>query len=343
MTSRRDDPLHLKTPFEEHVPEVQVQAAAVSTLLDNRAIFSFAKDIARHLLIFFGGIFGAWCSMVTLGLRTAVVLSAAMILLMVAQATFQGLHLAIPVVPPLAVLFAVFVLGTVIYLDTDLRQRNRELAAARESMQVRAEEERQRIAEDLHDETLPALSAVARMADTLASDVKDNPIPLRMRAKLDDAVSEMRRVINDLHPSVLETMGFVPALENLVNILSRDTGIDSNFVDGTGQDDYQLPKFVKLQLYRIVQEALNNVQKHSKANQVVLLVNQDNGNLVISITDNGLGIDPALIRRDSHGLLNIRQRAQLIGAQVEWRRPQRFESGTEVRLEIALSEPKGDG
>ncbi len=343
MTSRRDDPLHLKTPFDARVPEVEVQAAAVSTLLDNRAIFSITGDIARHLLIFFGGLFGAWCSLVTLGLRTAVVLSAAMILLVVAQAAFQGPHLAIPVVPPLAVLFAVFVLGTLIYLDTDLRQRNRELAAARESMQVRAEEERQRIAEDLHDETLPALSAVARMADRLATDVKDNPIPGQMRAKLDDAVSEMRRVINDLHPSVLETMGFVPALENLVNILSRDTGIDSNFVDGTGQDDYHLPKFVKLQLYRIVQEALNNVQKHSKADQVVLLVNQDNGNLVISITDNGLGIDPALIRRDSHGLLNIRQRAQLIGAQVEWRRPERFESGPEVRLEIALCEPKGDG
>lgn len=343
MTSRRDDPLHVKTPFAAGVPEVEVQAAAVSTWLDDQAIYSFSRSIARHLLIFLAGIFGAWCSMVMLGPRTALVLSAAMILLAVAQAAFQGLHLAIPVVPPLAVLFAVFVLGTLIHLDTDLRRRNRELAQARESMQVRAEEERQRIAEDLHDETLPALSAIARMADTLVSEVADNPIPGQMRVKLDAAVSEMRRVINDLHPSVLETMGFVPALENLVNILSRESGMDCNFVDGSGKDEDNLPKFVKLQLYRIVQEALNNVQKHSQASRVELTINRDDSHLVIAVADNGLGIDPSLMKRDSHGILNIRQRAQLIDAHVEWRRPQRFRSGTEVRLIIAAKPEKGNG
>jgi signal transduction histidine kinase len=343
MTSRRDDPLHCITPLDVRVPEVEVQAAAVSTLLNNQAIYSPPRDIARYVLVLFGAVFGAWCSLLTMGPRTALVLSIALILLVVAQVSFEGLRLAMPVVPPLAVLSAAFVLGTVIFLDTDLRQRNRELAAARESMQVRAEEERQRIAEDLHDETLPALSAVARMADKLAQEMGEHPIPGQMRQKLDGAVSEMRRVINDLHPSVLETMGFVPALENLVNILSRESGIDGNFVDGTGQDDYDMPRFVKLQLYRIVQETLNNVQKHSQASKVELLIEQVDDKLVISVADDGRGIDPALIKRDSHGLLNIRQRAQLIGAQVEWRRPRDFTTGTEVRLKIALNQEKGNG
>ena len=93
-----------------------------------------------------------------------------------------------------------------------------------------------------------------------------------------------------------------------------------NFTDGDGIDEYDLSSFTKLQLYRIVQEALNNVQKHSGAKLVELSIAQKNGTLIIAVIDNGKGIDKRTIRRDSHGLLNIRQRAQLIGAQVEWRK-----------------------
>ena len=67
--------------------------------------------------------------------------------------------------------------GSFIHLDANLQERNKELAQARKSMQVRSEEERQRIAEDLHDETLPALSQVARLADQLSLELVDNPIP----------------------------------------------------------------------------------------------------------------------------------------------------------------------
>ena len=166
----------------------------------------------------------------------------------------------------------------------------------------------------------------------------ENPIPLKMREKLDFAVSEMRRVINDLHPSVLETMGFKPALENLLSILARETNIDCNFEDGDGQSDYNIAAFTKLQLYRIVQETLNNVEKHAKASQVRLFIKKTLGDLEIRVADNGKGIDPRLARKDSHGLLNVRQRAQLIGAQVEWKKPDDFDSGTEVKLRIHIGE-----
>ncbi|MBC8000351.1 MAG: hypothetical protein IAF58_20510 [Leptolyngbya sp.] len=151
----------------------------------------------------------------------------------------------------------------------------------------------------------------------------------------------MRRVINDLHPSVLETMGFKSALENLLSILSRDLGIEGEFLDGDGQDDYQINNFTKLQLYRIVQEALNNVGKHSKASLVEMKIEKVENYLMISVSDNGRGIDPKLIRKDSHGLLNIRQRAQLIGALVEWKKPVKFSSGTELSLKINMDETHG--
>ncbi len=338
FTKRREEPYKRRTPLEDNVPDVVMHADAIQTLLDNQVIYSFPKNIAHHLLLLLGAAFGAVASILPLSTRTATYLTSGMVLVGTAQILFEGFHLALPVVPPLAVLTLGFSLGTFIYLDTDLRQRNKELAQARESMQVRAEEERQRIAEDLHDETLPALSAVARMADKLATDLDDNPVPRQMREKLDQAVIEMRRVINDLHPSVLETMGFKSALENLLSILTRDHQIEGNFMDGDGHDDYQITNFTKLQLYRIVQEALNNVGKHSKASIVELKIEKVDQQLTIAVTDNGRGIDPKLIRKDSHGLLNIRQRAQLIGAQVEWKKPVKFSSGTELSLKINMDE-----
>jgi signal transduction histidine kinase len=66
----------------------------------------------------------------------------------------------------------------------------------------------------------------------------------------------------------------------------------------------------------------------------VKISNKD-GFLTIAVADNGLGFDPSKAKKDSHGLVNIRQRAQLIGADVEWKKPRDFETGTEIRIRIA--------
>lgn len=238
--------------------------------------------------------------------------------------------------PILAVLCFAYVFGTVIFLDTDLRVRNRELAQARETMQFRAEQERRRIAEDLHDETLPALSSAARIADDLSKQMPDNSLPLELRSKLDNTLVEMRRVINDLHPSVLETMGFRPALENLLHVLERDTNISANFLDAGDNSESELSENTKLQLYRIVQESLNNVGKHSRASLVEVEIKPEEEFLVIKVLDNGVGMDQKRINVDSHGLLNIKQRAQFIGAEVNWSEPSKFESGTQLTLKIPI-------
>lgn len=343
LYSRRDDPNRYKTPLNDSMSPLMVQAEAVATLLNNDAIYSAGNVFTRQLTILLGAVLGALAAVLPLGLRTAFVLTASMLWVAVCQLAFQMLHVALPVVPVLTVIATSFVLGTVIFLDTDLRQRNKELAQARESMQVRAEEERRRIAEDLHDETLPALSAVARMTDKLVLAEEEGQLASQMREKLDHAVMEMRRVINDLHPSVMETMGFVPALENLLAILSAETDIEGKFSNISGQEDYALPMFTKLQLYRIVQESLNNVRKHSQATQVELVVESEAHQLTISIADNGRGMDQSSLNKprsltSSHGLNNIKQRAQLIGARVIWRRSSQFNRGTEVRVKIALIE-----
>jgi signal transduction histidine kinase len=320
----------------EHQPSVFYQAKAVQTLLSGEQISTFPQGWANLLLIILGTAFGAWCTAVKWLPRTTCYAFLSALVAIGSALAFQHFGVIIPVVAPLAVLTGCFILSSFIYMDANLRDRNVELAEARRSMQVRAEEERQRIAEDLHDETLPALSAVARMADKLASELTDNPVPVQMREKLDFSVVEMRRVINDLHPSVLETMGFTPALENLLVMLERDSHFQTAFFDNDAFDEALLSKFTKLQLYRIVQEALNNVQKHSRAQHVEVALRSNGNTLTISISDDGIGIPDGAVKSESHGVLNIKQRAQLISARVDWNKPTKFEKGTELKVELPL-------
>ncbi|MBX9692977.1 MAG: hypothetical protein K2Z81_11380, partial [Cyanobacteria bacterium] len=339
FTQRQTNTPNARTPLSQKAIHAQVQADAINTIHKNMIIHTFPKTYLHHLLLLAGGALGAIASCLKMGARTTTFLCTTMILVGTTELLFMLYYTNIPIVPLLAVLMLAYVFGTLIYLDTDLRLRNKELAEARQAMQERAEVERQRIANELHDETLPALSSVARMADRLSQEVKGSETPLLMREKLDQAVSEMRRVINDLHPSVLETMGFKPAIENLLVSLEREMNVETEFVNGDDDDDdYGLSKMAKLQLYRMVQEGLNNINKHSHADKVDMSIKLEGDQLMIRLTDNGRGIDPRKIRADSHGLLNIRQRAQLIGAQVKWTTPDKYRSGTELIVVMPVTQ-----
>lgn len=342
LTPRNKDPQQARSPFRERSSEIEIQADAVACVINNDVIWSFPHGYTKQFLLIVGSLIGALTSVLPMGRRAAATLSSGILLLVLAQFSFQDLHVLLPVVAPLVIIITGFILGTVIYLDTGLRQRNKELAAAREMMQVRAEEERKRIAEDLHDETLPALSSIARMVDDMTGQYGDSPAPRKMRERLDSTIQEMRRVINDLHPSVLETMGFVPALENLVHILEREFPISCKFSADPEIKEDDVPTFAKLQLYRIVQEVLNNVRKHSGAVTLELDISKEEDSLKIVVVDNGKGIDPKAIRPDSHGLLNIRHRAALIGASVNWLRPHNYRNGTEFVLIMQIGIREGE-
>jgi signal transduction histidine kinase len=352
LTTRQDELSRFRTPLAHSVPEIVIQADAVSSLLNNATIASVSTHISYLLLLLSGAALGALLAFLPLLWRSTVFVLTLAASAMVAQVVFQNFYLALPWVPFAAIVISTFVLSTFIYLDTDLRRRNLELAAAREAMQRRAEEERRRIAEDLHDETLPALSSCARLADNLSEEMPESTLPKEIRTKLDETLSEMRRIINDLHPSVLETMGFAPALENLVSILSHEAAISSQFVGEDSFDYSRLPEFKKLQAYRIVQEALHNICKHSKASEAKVSLRANHSELIIEVADNGIGMkksnlekpnldtisSPELPQSNSgHGLVNIRQRAQLIGARVEWSRPRQYKTGCLLRLTIPLT------
>ncbi len=323
------------------VPKLYLHANAISTLLENEQMHTFSAELAKAFIVCIGALFCSLASILSSVSRTGFLLISIACLLIISQTSFELLHMIIPTAPPLAALVMSYVIATFINLNSNLRVRNKELAEARESMQVRAEEERQRIAEDLHDETLPNLSAVARMADKMTKELVDNSVPRQMRERLDFAINEMRRVINDLHPSVLETMGFKPAIENLLVTLRNDTNIQCSFIDTDHLSDDTLAKLHKLQLYRIVQECLNNIAKHANAKNVEVNISTKENKLLLSVTDDGIGMSSASPKKESHGVLNIKQRAQMIGAKVEWKRSSKNISGTEVRIELPLTMAQG--
>lgn len=244
-------------------------------------------------------------------------------------AFFESYRTIIPLGSPLVLIACSYVCGTLIFLESEKIARSRALAV---DLQMQAEEERKRIASDLHDEVLPSLSRVMRLADKLQDQYGDGPIPQEIRERLESTVVEMRAVINDLHPAVLENFGLAASLQYLIDKIARETKIQAKF-----QDDSQgtnLPSFQSLCVYRIAQEALNNIEKHASASQMVLTLEKLQNSLCLKISDDGRG--DLRVKPESHGLQNIKQRAKLIGGRVEWKTPDAFPTGTMLLLTVPL-------
>jgi len=191
------------------------------------------------------------------------------------------------------------------------------------------ETERWRIARDLHDQTLADLRHLLVLTDQLpassstASEDSTTPSPAAIRREIESVSKEIRRICEDLSPSALENIGFLPALEWALSDAVAHLPVEEKFAyeflcEPELEDRLQLSQIEQIQLYRIAQEALNNICRHAQARQVQLSVRAENDDLVIDIRDDGKGFDGTMGNKTGHGLANIRSRANLIGAQVSW-------------------------
>ena len=207
-----------------------------------------------------------------------------------------------------------------------LEVTNEELRDTRIRLANITESERSRIARDLHDQTLADLRHLLVMTDQLetAPAHSQSPTPTELRRKIEEVSNEIRHICEDLSPSVLENIGFVPALEwaltDAVTHLPADEKFAYEFVCEPDLDDkLNLTPTEQIQLYRIVQEAINNVCRHAKAKKVTLQVSVENDDqLVIAVIDDGIGLSATPDNPTGHGIANIRSRANLIGAEVTW-------------------------
>lgn len=186
------------------------------------------------------------------------------------------------------------------------------------------EAERQRVARELHDETIQSLVLVGRNLDAIASRPEESFSPeLRgqveeARAQLDAAIDGARRLARDLRPSILDRLGLIPSIEWLLGELATRRGVKTE-LDMEGEIE-RLPSEVELCLFRIVQESLRNVEAHSAATTVKVEVKTQDGRLQVRVEDDGRGFDMRGVIADKQhpglGLQGMQERAQLLGGRV---------------------------
>ncbi len=185
------------------------------------------------------------------------------------------------------------------------------------------EAERRLLARELHDRVGQNLTALGINLSIVASGLPAGSKP-ELAGRLEECgslvegtVDAMRNVMAELRPHALDDYGLPAALRSLATGFSRRTGIHVAFEGDAPAAD--LPKPVDLAMFRIAQEALNNVAKHSNAKRVEIAIRRANGLATLSVRDNGIGFDPKRIERSNReagwGLLIMRERAEAVGAQ----------------------------
>ena len=209
------------------------------------------------------------------------------------------------------------------------------------------EEERRRIARELHDETSQALTALMLAIDTtslaLAAGSADAPARLaNARSIADGLLGDVHRLTEDLRPSLLDDLGLVPAIAWYGEERLEPKGIRLR-LEGTGLAT-RLPAPVETALFRIVQEALTNVIRHSGATRVVVGIDLAGESLTLRVTDNGRGFEPEPTgttgtRRRSFGLQGMRERVRILGG--EFHVAPVHGTGVTITVTVPVAAPDG--
>lgn len=206
-----------------------------------------------------------------------------------------------------------------------IRQYQQELQSYISAMMLGQEEERKRLARELHDETVQALIAIKQQIEIAGSRLDEDPMGAAQRLKdleplLSGTITGIRHQIHDLRPLYLEDLGFIPAIKMLVQQTAERQKLVGNFYI-VGEPERRLPAAAEISAYRIVQEALKNVTAHAGASWVHVVMTFDTEGVTITIEDDGRGFDVPthihnLASQGHYGLLGIRERAQLVGGNV---------------------------
>ena len=209
-------------------------------------------------------------------------------------------------------------------LEAERRESGRRAQSEREA-------ERRRIAAELHDQIGQTLTAIALQAGRLAEQVppEQREEAIDLREGVLATVEEVRDLARQLRPEALDTLGLIPALTNLIERLSERTGL--RFARELDRDLPPLDGDAQLVIYRVAQEAVTNAIRHAGAESVAIRLEAPNGRVVLTVTDDGRGIQPG--SDAGSGIRGMRERALLVGG--ELRVGPRAGGGTEVRLEVA--------
>lgn len=223
-------------------------------------------------------------------------------------------------------------------LEIVVAQRTAQLTELTHHLQTAREDERNRLARNLHDELGALLTSAkldaARIKSRLAGTA---PEALERLAHLVDALNSSialgRRIIEDLRPSTLSNLGLVPTLEILAREFSERSGLQTHCT----LEPAKLDATAELMIYRLMQEAITNISKYAKARHVWLSLSTVDGLVQASVRDDGIGFDTSVPPRSAYGLVGMRYRVEAEGGTL------RVESapghGTLIQVTLPLGEP----
>jgi signal transduction histidine kinase len=204
---------------------------------------------------------------------------------------------------------------------TEQRRLNENLRFYLQQATRAQEEERKRISHELHDDTIQALIVLSRQLDALASDGKGLSKEVRLRLeelwkRTDSVLQGVRRLSQDLRPAALDRLGLLSAVEWLASEVTKYSGIATK-VNMVGKE-HRLPEEVAIALFRITQEALRNVWRHSGATSAEITIDFSDSRTKITVSDNGKGFILTgkvgdLAKHGKLGLAGMQERAQLVG------------------------------
>lgn len=231
--------------------------------------------------------------------------------------------------------------GTMESIDT-LKQRQGALIEAHDELSAlvdhahdRIEEERKRLAGEVHDQLGQMLALLRLELDQLAGQAEAQdalrPVLDRLRGRVDETIQASRRIALRMRPAVLD-FGLAAALRWLVEDFDASTGCAFTFVSNHAADT-ELPEATATALFRIAQEAMSNAVRHAGATRVEVRLERTGRALALVVDDDGHGFDPSAVRRRARlGLVGMRERAQRIGAR--W--ALRSTPGQGTRIEVLL-------
>lgn len=224
------------------------------------------------------------------------------------------------------------------------REHRKRLSSYARQVTNAQEEERRHIARELHDGVTQALSGLCRGLDLLQAEMTldqgDPPATAaEIRAVAAEALRDIRRVVRDLRPMILDDLGMISGIEWLVADFQQRTGVDGRLQ--TAGEPNGLSAEQELTIFRVVQEALRNVEKHAGANHVCVDLSFDGAGTHVQIRDDGRGFrlpdDFGELGTNGHyGLLGMQERAMLNAGTLTVHSD--IGAGTSVRLEIGCQE-----
>jgi len=179
------------------------------------------------------------------------------------------------------------------------------------------EQERRRLARELHDETGQALTSILlglRTVEEAGGETEMRAAVAEVRDLVRSTLRDVRQLAVELRPKALDDFGLVAALERLTESFSEQTGIAVGF-ESTLPPDRLAPE-IETALYRIVQECLTNIVKHARAGSVSIVLGRKRDAVTAVVEDDGVGFEPAKTREEGLGLIGMRERVALVGGRL---------------------------